>query len=250
MSAGCGSLVDMSHDVQVAAASLGAARGDDSVYVVLLGPPGAGKGTQAAVISQRMGLKHIATGDLFREAVRNDTELGRLAKKYMDKGELVPDEVTIRMLLERIEQPDASQGVIFDGFPRNLVQAQALDDALFSAGKSIDRAVLISVPDEELVARLSTRWLCPNGHIWNHDGGSAGPAACETCGAALYQREDDKPETVRRRVATQKPPDDLVRHYSRQGKLDEVNGQQSPERVSQAIMQALQTVAPSGTQPT
>jgi adenylate kinase len=221
------------------------------MYIVFLGPPGAGKGTQAEIVAEKRGLKHIATGELFREAARNDTELGRLAKSYMDRGELVPDDVTIGMLLDRIDRPDAAAGVIFDGFPRNLVQAQALDDALFSAGRSIDKAILISVPDDELVARLSGRWLCPNGHIFNVNVRPPTQAGtCDICGAQLYQRQDDAPETVRRRVATQKPPSDLLQHYARQGKLDEINGAADPEIVTRQIIQALQTVAPSVGHPT
>ena len=211
------------------------------MYVILLGPPGAGKGTQAAIIAERTGLKHIATGDMFREAVRADTELGRLAKSYMDRGELVPDEVTIRMLLERLEQPDTAAGVLFDGFPRNLVQARALDEAMTGAGKQIDRVLLISVPDDELVARLGGRWLCPNGHIYHErNNPPRQPGVCDVCGASLYQREDDRAETVRRRLEVQKPPADLISYYADQGKLREVNGEQSLEDVTAALMQALQ----------
>jgi adenylate kinase len=221
------------------------------MFIVLLGPPGAGKGTQAAIVSERTGMKHIATGDMFRDAVRNGTELGNLAKSYMDRGELVPDDVTIRMLVERINMPDAEAGVIFDGFPRNLVQAQALDDALYSHGHSIDKAILIAVPDDILVARLNNRWVCPNGHVYNAlKSPSKQVGACDICHAALVHREDDKPETVRRRVANQKPSAELIQHYARQGKLDEINGQDTFENVTRALMQTLQTVAPSVGHPT
>lgn len=221
------------------------------MYIVFLGPPGAGKGTQAAIIAERTGLKHIATGELFREAVRAGTDLGRLAKSYMDKGNLVPDQVTIQMLFERISRPDAAAGVLFDGFPRNLAQAQALDDTLFSAGKEVDRAVLIAVSDKELVARLSGRWLCPNGHIF-HAGSNSPKVAgvCDVCGTSLYQREDDAAETVLHRIETQKPPQDLIEHYSRQGKLDSINGEQSFEQVTRDIMRTLITVSPTGGRPT
>ncbi len=221
------------------------------MFIVLLGPPGAGKGTQAEIVSDRTGLLHIATGDLFREAVRKGSELGALAKSYMERGELVPDDVTIRMLVERINHPDAEKGVIFDGFPRNVVQAQALDDALFSHGHAIDRAILISVPDEELVARLSGRWVCPNGHIYHAlNSPPKRHGICDICGAELYQRDDDKAETVRRRVETQRPPADLVQYYARQGKLDEIDGKRRFEIVTRSLMQALQTVTPSVSHPT
>jgi len=129
------------------------------VFIVLLGPPGAGKGTQAQRIAAATGLLHISTGDMFRENVSKGTELGKLAETYMSKGELVPDEVTIKMLLERISRDDAQKGAMFDGFPRNVVQATALDDALAKQGAGIDRALLISVPDDELISRLGGRWI-------------------------------------------------------------------------------------------
>ena len=130
------------------------------MFIVLLGPPGAGKGTQAQRIAVNTGLLHLSTGDMFRENVKDKTELGVVAKTFMDKGELVPDEVTIQMILERINRSDAISGAMFDGFPRNLVQAKALDDALADRGDSIMHALLISVPDDELVSRLGGRWLC------------------------------------------------------------------------------------------
>ena len=130
------------------------------MFIVLLGPPGAGKGTQAQRIAVNTGLLHLSTGDMFRENVKDKTELGVVAKTFMDKGELVPDEVTIQMILERINRSDAISGAMFDCFPRNLVQAKALDDALADRGDSIMHALLISVPDDELVSRLGGRWLC------------------------------------------------------------------------------------------
>ena len=130
------------------------------MYIVMLGAPGAGKGTQADILSQDMNLPHIASGDLFRQALEKRTDIGLLAKSHMDKGELVPDEIAMKMILERIDQPDCISGCVFDGFPRTLQQAKALDKALGQHGKSIDRAIYIGVPDEELVKRLSGRWLC------------------------------------------------------------------------------------------
>lgn len=211
------------------------------MQLILLGPPGAGKGTQAQLIAERIGLAHIATGDMFREAVRRGTELGKLAQSYMDRGVLVPDDVTIRMLLERIEQPDAERGFMLDGFPRNLAQAQALDRALAAEGKRIDRVLLIQVSDDELVRRLSGRWLCRQCgavyHELNNPPARAG--VCDRCGGELYQRDDDRPETVRTRLQVQKPPADLVEHYRRAGVLVEVNGEQPLEAVTHDLLQAL-----------
>ncbi len=209
--------------------------------LILLGPPGVGKGTQAQLIAARLGLAHIATGDMFREAVRRGTEVGTLAKSYMDRGELVPDEVTIRMLLERIRQPDAARGFMLDGFPRNLAQAAALDRALAAEGSAIDRVLLVEAPDEELVRRLSGRWLCRScGSVYHERSNPPARAGvCDRCGGELYQREDDRPETVRTRLQVQKPPADLVEHYRRVGILREVNGDQPLERVTEDLLQAL-----------
>ncbi|HMO54850.1 MAG TPA: nucleoside monophosphate kinase, partial [Tepidiformaceae bacterium] len=154
------------------------------MYIVLLGPPGAGKGTQAQRIASATGLVHISTGDMFRENVKNETELGKLANQYMSKGELVPDEVTIKMLLERISRADAKAGAMFDGFPRNVVQAKALDEALAAQGARVDRAPLISVSDDELVARLGGRWICRNCGKLYHERNAPPKAAgkCDACG--------------------------------------------------------------------
>lgn len=212
------------------------------MYIVLLGPPGAGKGTQAQRIAAATGLLHISTGDMFREHVKNNTELGQLANQYMSRGELVPDEITIRMLLERISRDDAKAGAMFDGFPRNVVQAKALDQALASRGARVDRALLITVPDDELISRLSGRWVCRQcGRLYHQQNDPPQtPGICDTCGGQLYQREDDKPEVIRERLQKQKPPADLIQHYRQAGVLREIDGQRPLDEVTQALLQAIQ----------
>jgi adenylate kinase len=211
------------------------------VYIVLLGPPGAGKGTQAQRIAAATGLVHISTGDMFREHVRNNTELGQLASQYMSRGELVPDEVTIKMLLERISRDDAKAGAMFDGFPRNVVQAKALDEALAARGAKVDRALLITVSDEELVARLGGRWICRNcGRLYHErNDPPRQPGICDACGGELYQRDDDRPEVVRARLEKQKPPADLIEHYRKAGVLREIDGERSLDEVTAALLEAI-----------
>jgi adenylate kinase len=211
------------------------------VYIVLLGPPGAGKGTQAQRIASATGLVHISTGDMFRENVKNETELGKLANEYMSKGDLVPDEVTIKMLLERISRADAKAGAMFDGFPRNVVQAKALDAALAAQGAKVDRAPLISVADDELVARLGGRWICRNCGKLYHERNDPPKVAgkCDACGGELYQREDDRPEVVRNRLEKQKPPAELIEHYRAAGALREIDGEQSLDEVTDALLEAI-----------
>ena len=211
------------------------------MFIVLLGPPGAGKGTQAQRIAEATKLLHISTGDMFRENVRNDTELGKLAKTFMDRGDLVPDDVTIGMLLERISRPDAAQGAMFDGFPRNVVQASALDDALKTCGGKIGRALLISVADDELIARLGGRWICRNcGQLYHERNDPPSVAGkCDKCGGELYQREDDRPAVVRTRLEKQKPPLDLIEHYRTAGVLHEIDGQRSLDAVSHDLLEAI-----------
>ena len=212
------------------------------MFVVLLGPPGAGKGTQAQRIATTTKLLHISTGDMFRENVKAGTELGKLAETYMSKGELVPDEVTIRMLLERIGRPDAAEGAMFDGFPRNVVQAKALDEALQSRGSKIDRALLISVPDDELIARLGGRGICRQcGQLYHErNDPPQRQGVCDKCGGELYQRDDDRPEVVRTRLERQKPPADLIGHYRDAGVLREIDGQRDLDSVTAALLEALQ----------
>jgi len=210
--------------------------------VVLLGAPGAGKGTQAANLLNELGVVHVASGDLFRRALGEETELGLLAKSYMEKGELVPDEVTINMVLERIRQQDCADGVLFDGFPRTLSQAEALDDKLAAEGKQIDKVVYIEVPAEELVKRLSGRWICRECQTPYHEQSSPpkSPGRCDKCGGELYQRADDKEETVRERLKvffSQTVP--IVDYYDRQGKLLRVDGNRGIEDVSATIIEVL-----------
>lgn len=211
------------------------------MFIVLLGPPGAGKGTQAQRIADATKLLHISTGDMFRENVRNQTELGLLAKTFMDKGDLVPDEVTIKMLLERIGRDDAGEGAMFDGFPRNVVQAVALDEALAARDSKIDRALLISVADEELVARLGGRWICRNCGQLYHERNDPPKVAgkCDKCGGELYQRDDDRPEVVRTRLEKQKPPAELIEHYRSAGVLREIDGQRSLDDVTSDLLGAI-----------
>ena len=211
------------------------------MFIVLLGPPGAGKGTQAQRIAAATKLLHISTGDMFRENVKNGTELGVLANSYMSKGELVPDDVTIRMLLERIGRPDAAEGAMFDGFPRNVVQAAALDTALAERNAKIDRALYIFVEDDELIARLGGRWICRDCGTLYHERNDPPKKAgtCDKCGGELYQREDDRPEVVRTRLEKQKPPADLIDHYRKAGVLKEIDGQRSLDEVTGALLEAI-----------
>ncbi len=206
--------------------------------VILLGAPGSGKGTQAERLSQATGLGHIASGDLFRQAEKEGTELGKLAKSYMEKGVLVPDEVTIGMILERIAE--SSQGFILDGFPRNMEQAQALDKAL--AEEAIDKVIYIKVPQKELLRRLSERWICRQCETPYNLVSSPPKVAgkCDLCGGELYQRPDDNKETVQKRLEVyfaQTTP--LISYYQQRGKLVEINGEKTIEEVSKELLALL-----------
>jgi adenylate kinase len=210
--------------------------------LILLGAPGAGKGTQAVTISKKLGLVHVATGDLFRKEQESGTELGKIAKSYMEKGQLVPDEITVKMLSGRITAPDCTKGVILDGFPRTLEQAKALDKALAAQGNGIDRVLYIKVSNQELLRRLSGRWICRNCqapyNIVEMSPKVAGK--CDRCGGELYQRADDNEETARKRLDvyfSQTMP--LIEYYTKTGKLVEVNGEQGIEAVSRDLIAAL-----------
>ncbi|UCC18112.1 MAG: adenylate kinase [Dehalococcoidales bacterium] len=210
--------------------------------IVVLGAPGAGKGTQAANVAQELNLAHIATGDLFRQAQSQDTELAVQAKYYMEKGQLVPDEITIKMVLERIGESDCSNGVIFDGFPRNLNQAEALDIALHDQGKAVDKVVYIKVEEQELLKRLTGRWICRNCQAPYHEVNSPpeSEGICDKCGGELYQRADDTEETVKKRLQvyfTETAP--LIDYYSRAGQLLQIDGEGNVDDVSRRIVVAI-----------
>jgi adenylate kinase len=214
----------------------------DPKYVVLLGPPASGKGTQAGLLREALGLPHVASGDLFRENLKHETELGRKAKAYMDRGELVPDNVTIAMVMDRLSRPDTDAGAILDGFPRTIAQAEALDEALAARGQAIDVVPYIKVPEEVLVERVSGRRICRVGgetyHVLYNP--PRQPGVCDIDGGELYQREDDKPETVRKRLQVyweQTSP--LIDYYSQQGVLVEIDGTQSIEQVQADLREAV-----------
>ncbi len=212
------------------------------MYIIFLGAPGAGKGTQAVYLAQKLNLVHIATGDLFRQAIEQGTELGIQVKSYMEKGMLVPDETTIRMVLERLSAPDCESGVVFDGFPRNLEQARALDEALAKQAKAIDSVVYIKVSEEELLKRLSGRWVCRNCQTPYHAVDSPPKiwGKCDKCGGELYQRPDDIGETVTKRLKVyfvETAP--LIDFSPRGGKLRAVAGAGGIDGVGRRIIVAL-----------
>lgn len=212
--------------------------------VILLGAPGAGKGTQAVLISQRVGLAHIASGDLFRREQASGSELGKIAKSYMEKGQLVPDDVTVKMILGRIAAPDCAKGIMLDGFPRTLEQAKALDEAMSKDGKSIDLVLYIKVSNEELIKRLSGRWICRDCQA-PYNIVEAPPKVsgkCDKCNGELYQRADDTEETVRKRLDvyfSQTMP--LIEYYSQAGKLAEVDGERAIEEVGEDLIAVIES---------
>ena len=210
--------------------------------IIFVGAPGAGKGTQASMVAQKLNMVHISSGDLFRQALEQGTELGKQVKAYMEKGVLVPDEITIQMVMERLSAPDCEKGVILDGFPRNLPQAEALDSALSEQGKTIDKVIHIEVSEEELIRRLSARWLCRQCQAVYNTVNSPPKVAgkCDRCGGELYRRPDDKPETVKKRLAVyfaETVP--LIDYYRRQGKSAKVAGEGGMEEVTRRIVSAL-----------
>jgi adenylate kinase len=216
-----------------------------STFIVLLGPPGVGKGTQAEILSEKTGLAHVSSGDLFRENLKHGTELGKIAKAYMDKGELVPDDVTIRMIRERLRQPDCRSGAVLDGFPRTIAQAQALEVMLGEFQAHVDLVPYITAPEAVLVARIAGRWTCrAEGHIFHEKFNPPRKAGvCDLDGSVLFQREDDQAETVLRRIkvyAEQTAP--LVDHYRGLGRLVEVDGARAVETVTASLLASFKTV--------
>ena len=211
------------------------------MYLILLGAPGSGKGTQAKYLVERYNLLHLSTGDMLREAVKNGTGLGKAAESYIDRGALVPDDVMIGMIAERIIQPDAANGFVLEGFPRTLKQAKGLDKALGGRGKRIESALSIVVPDEELLRRLGGRWICRDCGAIYHEVYNPPKTAgrCDACGGEIYQRDDDKAETVRARLEQQRPPADMLDHYRDAGLLIEINGWQPLEKVTQDLIDAI-----------
>ena len=213
-----------------------------ATYIVLLGPPGVGKGTQAKILSERSGLVHISSGDIFRENLKNETELGKLAQTYMSKGELVPDDVTIAMIKERLSRPDCKNGAILDGFPRTPAQAEALENMLHEFNGHVDMVPFIAADEDTLVERLSARWTCrAGGHIFNEKfNPEKERGKCDFDGSELYQRDDDQADTVKRRIDVyleQTSP--LISYYRDHGKLVEIDGMQPIEQVTEDLLQAL-----------
>ena len=214
-------------------------------YIVLLGPPGAGKGTQAQIISEKLDLPHISSGDIFRENLKNETELGKQAAIYINRGELVPDDLTIAMIRERLSRPDCANGALLDGFPRTPGQAKALDSMLVEFHGKVDAVPYINVPEGVLVERLTGRWTCrAAGHVFHEKfNPPKQPGICDFDGSELYQREDDKAETVIRRIRVyleQTAP--LIEYYRQAGVLIEIDGTKPIEQVGASLLAALSAV--------
>ena len=210
--------------------------------IIMLGAPGAGKGTQAKKIAAKYGIPHISTGDIFRANIKGGTELGMKAKSYMDQGQLVPDDVTIGMLLDRIAEADCENGYVLDGFPRTIPQAESLDAALAKMGEKVDFAINVEVPDENIVNRMSGRRACVGCGATYHIKYNAPKTEdiCDVCGEKLVLREDDQPETVLKRLGVyhdQTQP--LIEYYAKAGVLKEVDGTVDMEDVFQAIVSVL-----------
>ncbi len=210
--------------------------------VVLLGAPGAGKGTQSGILTHRLGVPHISTGDLFRAAVRDGSAVGLEARRYMERGQLVPDDITIQMLLARLETQDARGGAVLDGFPRNRPQAEALDRALADRGSRVNRALHIEVPIDELVRRLSGRWICAGfGHVYNeHTNPPLEPGLCDLDGSPLIQRTDDRADTIRARLDQQlESLGDVVDYYRSTGVLRVIDGLHPIDEVTESLLAGL-----------
>jgi adenylate kinase len=216
------------------------------MIVVLLGPPGAGKGTQAVRLAERQGAAHVASGDLFREALAAGTALGRQAQEYMERGELVPDDIVVEMVLERLAKPDCDRGVILDGFPRTAAQAEALDGALAARGRGVDAVLLMDVPEEAILERMTGRRICRECQAPYHIkfNPPAVEGRCDRCGGALYQRDDDREDTVRHRLAVYREQTlPLVSYYRQQGILHQVDGLGGVDEITERLARALGTGA-------
>jgi adenylate kinase len=212
-------------------------------YILLIGGPGAGKGTQAEVLADKYGLPHVASGDLFRDNLKRNTELGQHARSFMDRGELVPDDVTVAMIRQRLQQPDAARGAILDGFPRTVPQAESLDGLLGEFGGKTDVVLYIKVPEDVLLERLSGRWVCrgPQQHVYNlqHNPPKV-PGICDVDGTELYQRADDTAEVQRNRIQVflrQTAP--LIDYYGRRGVLVDIDGTQDIAAVTESLTDAI-----------
>ncbi len=220
-----------------------------SGVIVLLGPPGSGKGTQAKRLVEVLGIPHVSSGDLFRDHLSEGTELGLLAQSYMEAGELVPDDVTVKMVVERLGEPGCEEGVILDGFPRTLTQAEALQRALAERGQRVELVPLIKVSDEEVMRRLTARRVCEDcGAVYNlvFDPPEV-EGVCDVCGGDLYQREDDNPETVRHRLYTYyKETSPLIGYYFAKDVLVEIDGEQAVSEVGKDLREAVETGADQG----
>lgn len=212
------------------------------LILLLIGAVGAGKGTQADLLSEELGVPHLASGDLFRQALREGSPLGEQARTYMERGDLVPDEVTIGMFMERLARPDAAGGAILDGFPRTVAQARSLDETLSGQGERVAGAIYIDVPTDELVTRVSGRSVCPTCGTVYHDVTDPPrvPGTCDRDGTPLVRRDDDRPEVVRARLEKQVPPMlEVVDHYRDAGTLTVVDGRQDIGDVLRDIRQAV-----------
>jgi len=213
-----------------------------ATFIVLLGPPGVGKGTQAKTLAERTGLVHISSGDLFRENIKNQTALGKLAQSYINKGELVPDNVTVAMIRDRLSRPDCGAGAILDGFPRTTAQADALAKTLAEFGGDVNHVPYITAPEAALIERLSGRWTCrASGHVFHQKNNPPKKAGlCDFDGSELYQRDDDKSETVANRIQIYlKQTAPLIAYYRQRGKLIEIDGTQNIQEVARSLLSAL-----------
>jgi adenylate kinase len=212
--------------------------------IVLVGPPGAGKGTQAALLSKNLSIPHISTGDIFRANISQGTPLGQQAQEYMRAGQLVPDEITIGMAKDRMDEPDAANGFLLDGFPRNIAQAEALDRILEERGQRLDAVLDLEVPEEEVVKRIAGRRICrsDSSHVFHAEySAPKRDGVCDVCGGELYQRDDDREETVRKRLAVyHSETEPIIDHYKRQDLVTTISALGKVGEVTERAMGALQ----------